>query len=479
MAEPLNLLVLMTDEQRRDTLAAYGNTHIQMPHLDALARRSCVFDDAHCVDPICTPSRGCLQTGLMPWANGAVANNVPLHDDARCLPELLSEPARDARRVEYHGKWHLGDELYPQHGHERMRSIEDLYFEHFSDDRDPADRSDYHHHLLAEGFTTGTDDVFARHFAARLPERYSKPRFLADGACEFLRQHRGRPWMLTVSMLEPHMPFHGPRDGQYDPDDVPMFAGYDHDPDPADVPEAVRQRLAKYRENGFEGHDLTTDAGWRTLTARYLGLCSQIDHHLGRILASLEQTGQADRTLVVYTSDHGEFMGSHRLLEKNLPYRAATAVPLMIRLPGQIAPLRVNGPVSQIDLVPTLLESMGQSVDADLHGRSLAGLLHDGVASGAAEVDATGDASPCVVVQHERTRSLISPDGWRYTTWLNTGERELYDLTADPHETRNLANHPTRRERLEQMHQRLTQWQRGIDDPATLPGEPTTGGTLA
>ncbi|HWB53226.1 MAG TPA: sulfatase-like hydrolase/transferase, partial [Tepidisphaeraceae bacterium] len=108
-----NLLFIFTDEQRRDTLACYGNTNVQMPNLNRLAESACIFDDAYCVNPVCTPSRGCLMTGLYPLTHGAFANNIPLRAQARCLPELIAADRRRAYCVEYHGKWHLGDELYP------------------------------------------------------------------------------------------------------------------------------------------------------------------------------------------------------------------------------------------------------------------------------------------------------------------------------------------------------------------------------
>jgi len=474
MTDRPNLLFLLTDEQRRETLGCYGNDYVQMPQLNRFAESACVFDDAHCVNPVCTPSRGCMLTGLYPHAHGAWHNNVPLHADARCLPELLPEPMRRDYRVEYHGKWHLGDELYAQHGYERMISIEDIYWQHFSDGRDKADRSDYHHQLLSEGFTLGNDVQFRRESAARLPEQYCKPRFLADRACEFIRQHRDRPWMLTVSMLEPHMPFLGPRDGQYDPADVPLFSNHDHVPDAAPEhapPRVVLDRLNHLREHSYEDRDLSNEAGWRRITSQYLGLCSLIDTYMGRILDTLRSCGLDDNTIVVFTSDHGEMMGSHRLLQKQLLYREATRVPWLVRLPGQCDGRRLTGPVSQIDLVPTLLDLMGAPLPEHLHGRSLAEPLRSG-----GDVELTDRASPCVVVQDDPgmvTRSLVSPDGWRYSYYAPTDrhpdvECELYDLTADPGERRNLAADPAHADRIADMHGQLRAWQSHVGDRLSL-----------
>ncbi len=476
MTRPPNLLFLLTDEQRRDTLACYGNTFTHMPHLNALAQQSCIFDDAHCTDPVCTPSRGSIITGLYPHAHGATELNTPLHPHVRCLPQLMPEQARTPYRVEYHGKWHLGDELYPQHGHDRFVSIEDIYWQHFSPSRDRTDRSDYHHYLLEQGFTLGNRDTFSREFACQLPEPVSKPAFQAGQACQFIRQHRDRPWMMTVSILEPHMPFHSCRDGQYDPATVPMFPGFDHvpdeDPDAGPLPQAVRDRLRLYREQGFGGVALSTEAGWREVTAKYLGLCSLVDTHLGRVLQTLRDCGLEDDTIVVFTSDHGEMMGSHRLLEKKLLYREATAVPLLIRLPGQRKAVRMTGPMSQVDLTPTLLELLGVPSDAPMHGRSLAALMSEAVSAGQDQVTLGGAASPCVIVQHEASRTLISSDGWRYSCYANPEEAELFNHRTDPGERRNLAHQPAFAEKCAVMHTQLREWQARTDDPWPLPAPP-------
>lgn len=469
----MNLLFLFTDEQRRDTLSCYGNDFVKMPNLNALADQACVFENAHCTNPVCTPSRGSLMTGLYPHAHGAENNNLPLHPDARCLPECLPEDVREQYRVEYHGKWHLGDELYAQHGYERFVSIEDIYWPHFSEKRDKNDRSDYHHWLRSHGFTLANRDTFSREFEAQLPEEYCKPKFQADHACKFIEENKGRPWMLTVSMLEPHMPFFGCRDGMYDPDTVPMFSNFDHVPgaDPAEgpVPAHVIKRFERWRDEGYEHLDLSTEAGWRQMTAQYLGLCSLIDTHMGRILDTLRQTGQENDTLVVFTSDHGEMMGSHRLMAKRYLYQESTGIPLIIRIPGQKRAVRLQGPASQIDLMPTLLDLLGQPVPGHLHGQSVAPRMREAVKEGAGQVDLRDDLSDCVSVQEDFSRSLLSRDGWRYSMYAPTGEWELFDLNNDSGERINLAKDSAHLDRAKEMHERILQWQQRTGDTLELP----------
>jgi len=171
-SEP-NLLFIWTDQQQAATLAAYGNTAIKAPNLNRLAQQSVVFERAYVTSPVCTPSRSSVMSGLWPHQNGAVANNDPLHGDVACLPELLAD---GDYRTGYMGKWHLGDEVFAQHGYEEWVSIEDHYYEYFSEGRDRSARSSYNAYLKSLGLSSDRpDDVFGRRFATDLPLEQCKP----------------------------------------------------------------------------------------------------------------------------------------------------------------------------------------------------------------------------------------------------------------------------------------------------------------
>ena len=129
-----NLLFIYTDEQSFNTLAAYGNEQIEMPHLNRLAAASSVFEKAYVTQPVCTPSRSTLLTGLYPHTNGCTENNIPLQPTTACLPEMLAAGDYATAHI---GKWHLGDELFAQHGFAEWVSIEDGYNAYFSAGRDP------------------------------------------------------------------------------------------------------------------------------------------------------------------------------------------------------------------------------------------------------------------------------------------------------------------------------------------------------
>jgi arylsulfatase A-like enzyme len=489
MTRPTNLLFLFTDEQRADTMAAYGNRRIQTPNLNGLARQSLVFERAYATQPLCTPARSSILTGLWPHANGCTENNVPLRPATRCLPEMLP-PGRYA--TGYYGKWHLGDEVFAQHGFDGWRSTEDGYRKYYSPDRDRAARSTYHQFLLDSGFRPDGDQAFTRSQAARLPEEFSKPAYLAWEASRFLREHRREPFVLFVSFLEPHMPFYGPRDDQHDPAGVALPANFANPPT-ADQHPKLRLFHQHYRQKGCGGSDpLSDEAAWRRLIARYWGLCSQVDTHLGLILATLEDCGLADHTVVVYSSDHGDMMGSHQLVAKCVMFEEAVRVPLLIRLPGQTDGRRIAAPVSQVDLPATLLDLLGCEVPDGQQGRSLRRLLEDPQAEGddvfiewngpncGLAADVVGNvelpehlaryctAEEAAAAIRDPIRTIVTPGGWKFSC-SPLGCHELYNLGDDPLETTNLAPRTEHKRRMAELAARLRAWQERTGDAVKLP----------
>ena len=207
MPNPPNLLFIFTDEQRYDTLAAYGNAHLAMPNLNRLAAESIVFERTYVTQPVCTPSRASLLTGLYPHSHGLTENNLRLADSIPCLPEMM-EPSGYA--VSYHGKWHLGDEIFAQHGFEEFISVEDEYARYYSPGRDPDTRSNYHHFLLENGFHPANGRIFGREEAAHLPEEFGKPAFLAQQHPNLSAPTKNSRVILYVNFLEPAHAVHQP-----------------------------------------------------------------------------------------------------------------------------------------------------------------------------------------------------------------------------------------------------------------------------
>ncbi|MFP4107275.1 MAG: sulfatase [Phycisphaerae bacterium] len=495
MANQPNLLFIYTDEQRYDTLAAYGNSKIHMPNLNKLADSSTVFQKAYVTQPICTPSRSSLLTGLYPHTHTCVQNNIPLRPETPCLPEMVTKQYKTA----HIGKWHLGDEIYPQHGFETWLGSEDTYHRFYSDQHDEfADRSAYHHWLKEKGVEPESNslpeeelkanpwlrDRFFRTEIHRLPEDLCRPAFLGEATSQYIRDNKDNPFICYVNFLEPHMPFYSCRDDQYDPADVDLPENFKR----LETLSVANHKLqaAMYEAKGFAGEELATEEDWRRLIARYWGMCSLVDTHVGRILDTLDECGLADNTIIVFTSDHGDMMSSHGLLGKGQMFEESVRVPLLIRTPGQSQQNMVDDPTSQIDVVPTLLDLLGESQPEHLQGRSLKPILAQQQENPDRDVfiewnsdkpglDSLPEYAKGVVeleqaslsVQDEQ-RTVVTTDNWKFT-WSRIGEHELYDLNSDPLEQNNLAGDPAQAGRIADLQKRIEAWQQRTGDTLQLP----------
>lgn len=490
MPNHLNLLFIYTDQQAISTLGCYGNPVIETPNMDRLAVESVLFENCYVTQPLCTPSRASLLNGLYPHACGCTTNNIPLSLDIPCLPEIGDFRAY---RTCHNGKWHLGDEIFPQHGFQEWIGTEDTYRRYWRPWRDKNARSPYFQFLLDNGFqpdTTFPDGApcFSRPFCCRVPEEYSKPAFQAREAARYIREHAAEPFVLYVNFLEPHHPYFGCRDGQYPPADVllpPDFTAYPTEEQPL---KAQLMRRGVY-EGGLETHALQTEADWRQLISNYWGNVSLVDTHMGHILAALDEAGLRENTIIVFTSDHGDMMGSHGMLGKCTMFEEAIKVPLMLHIPGvTTAGRRIRERVGQIDVVPTLLEALEQPLPDHLQGHSWLPWLRGegelveknvyiewgggetGIVPGARIRETMPDywremATPDEVVAAltDPLRTIITPEGFKYT-WSTLGDDELYNLNNDPYETENLAHRASYRRVVQSLREQIRDWQRRTGD---------------
>jgi arylsulfatase A-like enzyme len=217
-AQKMNLLFIWTDQQRFDTMKAYGNEKIKTPNLNKLAEESIVFKRTYVTQPVCTPARSSVMTGLYPHTSGCTENNIPLKKETKTLPELISDPDY---QTAYMGKWHLGDEHFVQHGFDEWVSMEDGYNRHFSPGRDKDSRSAYHHWLVEKGVKPDQDNNrFSRNFASNLPIELGKPKFLEEKAIEFMEKNKDNPFILYINFLEPHSPFSSTLNEYHDLEDL-------------------------------------------------------------------------------------------------------------------------------------------------------------------------------------------------------------------------------------------------------------------
>ena len=476
-----NLLFIWTDEQQAGTMGAYGNNIIKTPNLDKLARESFVFKNAYVTQPVSTPSRASIMTGLYPHTLGCTTNNIPLPDSIDCLPGLLDD---SAYVTGYLGKWHLGNEVFSQKGFDTWISIEDIYSEFFSEDKDKNSRSSYHNWLVGKGLTPDqNDNKFSREFSSKLSIDNCKPKFLEEKACEFLVQNKNDPFILYVNFLEPHMPFSGPLNEMYKSEEVKIPESFN---DPLEENEPLRYKLK--REKILKTYGNTED-DFRKLIARYWGLVSQVDMSIGVILNKLKDLGLDENTIVVFTSDHGDLMGAHRMAEKSVMYQEAVRIPLLIKIPTiKATPRIIESQVSQLDIIPTMLDLMKGTKNAKLQGKTILPLIsgekteedfifiewNPDKNNGTFQKSKLASDEEIVLAENSITRTVISPDGWKLC--LSDGDRsQLFDLIKDPYEKTNLFTLPEYRQKITFLSGKISEWQKLTNDTVFIPEITTTG----
>jgi arylsulfatase A-like enzyme len=466
-----NLILFLPDQQRADTLACYGGVKVRAPNLNKVASESVILERTYVTHPVCTPSRSSLMTGTWPHINGCTHNSVPLDRQFRVFPELMQD--RDYQTA-YMGKWHLGEDGPGGRGFQHCVSTEN--------------DGDYTRYLISKGFTPDKPNGrFSEIAVSNLPIELSRPKFLEKHACDFIEKHHRDPFILVVAFVEPHSPYNGPLNDVNPLDEVELDATAML-PGQEDIP--LRYRLMREWQQAEALLDrerlpiqlffgITPDE-YRSIKQRYLGLVTLIDQSIGAILGCLEARGLTEHTIVVHTSDHGDSLGAHHLFGKETMFEEATRVPWLIRLPGQTQQKVISHPVSHINFVPTLLDLLGQPDHPQCAGKSLLPLINDAIpclgnvflewAPNRTKVKKGSRLARRRMIKRsveESTRTLVSPDGWKLCL-RDKDLNELYNLTEDPFETRNLYPHPQYAAVVSRFTTEIQRWQVATNDKVKL-----------
>ena len=487
MADKRNLIFICSDQQRTDTMACYGNDWIESPHLNGLSASSYVFENAYVTQPVCTPARGTMLTGLYPHSAGAIKNSSPdrplsgLAPDVKTIAEMISDDYLCA----YFGKWHLGDDLSAQHGFERWISVEDAHELHATHVKKEHRfrKSDHFRFLVEQGHQPEGDLEGHKSFTpdqrSRLPEEHAICSFLGDQAAGFIREQAvsDRPFILFVSIFEPHPPYNGPLNHLYPAETVPDGPVFLKEP--AENTALFSRLWAEhYMRGGADNLSLKTPADWRALRGRYYGNVTLMDRGVGKVLEALEESGQADETVVVFTSDHGDSLGDRGMLGKRSFHEEVARVPLLMRAPWLAdTETRVPGSIGHVDLVPTLLDLLDQPVPDHLQGESRVSVLKGEATLADNDVFMQWHGEPPTVplgtpaiglMSAVPWRSVVTGDRWKLN--LSPGDQcELFDLSSDPWEEVNLFDEPAHRDRVREMAARIRRWQFETSDNLVLP----------
>ncbi|MEO0515152.1 MAG: sulfatase-like hydrolase/transferase [Planctomycetota bacterium] len=473
---PPNVLLVMTDQHRADALGFVGHPLVETPNLDALAARGSVMQNAWTPIPLCMPARSCLMTGRTGSSLGLLDNQIILGPEADTLPNALAK--RGYRRAMF-GKNHCftcdalarwdASEVYGIHGKEASAS------------RTPPTDADQ----AITRWRQNDIPYFESPIHTPQPGRAEDDPAVrqTDEALRFLEAddpEGDRPFFMYLSYEAPHFPYVLPEPyfsrthPAEMPGPAPRFAG-----DPARLE-------AQYFGTGL---DRATDDDIRHVQATYLGMIELVDQQIGRVMQALERTGQLGRTLVVFCSDHGDFWGDRGLIGKStVLYESLLRVPMILAGPGVPASQTMYAAVDLTDLAPTLLDLAGIPASAALpvaQGRSFAGCLHDSkqthrrylVAEHAfgrdhgtprEEIRRALERRDELQLQHGeawfldllRGPTISVLDTETNLKWIghDADRDELYDLSADPDETVNLADDPgwsAQRDRLRGLREGL------------------------
>lgn len=441
-----NILLIQADQHRYDCTSPAGHAFVRTPALQRLASEGVWFSHAFTPAPTCCPARQSLLSGLWPTAHGGLWNygaGLPLAPfDAPTWTQSLAE---DGYQLGYVGRWEVHPTRSPvEFGFGSWIQAADYTVWRKSSGlhdcvRDPAGR--LAHHPVAARWFGGLDPV--------LPEQ-TRTHWYAERAIDLVRTYarEGRPWHIRLDFEEPHLPClpAEPFASMYAPESIPAWGSFDERF--AHKPYIQRQQLATW---GIE--DLTWSE-WSVYVARYLAMVSQIDDAVGRVLRALDDLSLADSTLVIYTSDHGDNCGSHRMIDKHyVMYDDVVRVPLVMRWPGVIPPGQVRDEfVSHaLDLATTACAAADVPVPASYQGRSLLALVRGMPASGWRQgiVCAYHGAQFGLYVQR-----MLRDRRYKYV-WNPTDVDELYDLERDPWELRNLNAEPGYEQVLRELRARL------------------------
>ena len=458
-----NFIVLLTDQQRRDSLGCYGNQIAQTPNLDRLADEGVIFDNAFAANAICMPSRATLLTGRYPRTHGVITNGVPLSDDEITVGECLAGAGYATAAV---GKTHLtphslgefppgsgkvyaGPETREWHSSGKDYPLPYCGFQHMMTHQGhPGDGTHHYKELIAIDPTL--PELWERENAlepptgapsswkSAMPEEHSSSVWIADKTIAFIDQFTGdgKPFFIQTGFPDPHFPYCpvAPWAGMYDPADVPL---------PNRSPEEValksehyRRRLERFEKSlGYHPTEIP-EAYVREIIAHTYGMVSQIDHNVGRIVKHLEDRGLADNTVIVFLTDHGEHLGDHHLIYKAVVYGELYHLPMIWWAPGRLADgRRISELVSFIDFMPTILDLAGVAEPRGIQGRSIRPALvaqaFEGRDAVLVEDDDEDNRQFCRTIRTAR---------YQMTYHLPGREGELYDMHEDPKQLVNRYN---------------------------------------
>jgi arylsulfatase len=436
-----NILVIHADQHRMDCIAAYGNPDIRTPHIDALAKDGARFENSFCPYPVCTASRYSLLSGQAVHQHQAWSNHSTLKPGT---PTFATELRAGGYKTKAVGKMHFAP-TYLDVGFDDLELSEQNGPGRWDDD--------YHRQLCAAGLVDRNDLVdqernyraeaspaYWENFGAlpsNLPQEFHSTTWIGDRAADTIEQWQGGGNLLMAGFIKPHHPFDPPKEwcDAYDPEKLEVLPGW--------TEECSSRDLAFGK--GYFPHETLNETGLRRVMAYYYATIEQIDQQVGRMVALLKKQGLYDNTLIVYTSDHGEYLGFHHMLLKgNHLYDPLAKVPLIIKYPkSQQAGTVRKELVNNIDVAPTLLREAGCSPPATMNGQDLRQPVDRDI------VFSENKNGSYVMARTQTDKLLLTNKG---------KQGHFFDLERDPLEMNDLHADSAHQEQVKTLTQAVHDW---------------------
>lgn len=451
----MNIILVTTDHMRYDNIAANGNPSMITPVLDKLCAEGTAFDRCMTPSPVCQPARAALFTGRYPSICGMRQNGIILRDDEITLPAVL---AANGYYCGSFGKCH-----FIPHKERNHRAYHPLYGFH---EMKMSDEPGCYDDDYGQWLRTVAPDV--REFCGRsMPGKSRSPLeyypfggtaeqthgwWTATEAIRFIKDNRQRNFFCNIGFYNPHPPLMPPQDM------LDLYQGRELKPRVWQEGE-LDAMPAMYRKAHDTSYSKMSEAEWTEYRRYFYAMVSDVDRNMGRLMAVLEEEKLLDDTLIIFTSDHGDYLGDHGLANKgHMCYDQVIRVPLVMRGPGVSAGRRSTAIVELTDLMPTIVKACGAAIPDGVQGLDILP---------AARGETPGrDAAYCEFYSGEDVR-ILTTASLKYAIH-STGEEVLFDLVNDPDELTNLAAEEKARKQLDEMRKRMLLRTMQVVDPLPL-----------
>lgn len=453
----------MSDQHKADALGVAGDRVARTPNLDAFAVTGTRFSNCYCANPVCTPSRASMLTGLYTHNHGAYNNSTPWPFEHKTLAHMFSGAGYMSGLI---GKMHFVDAQ--THGFDYHLDFNDWF--QFLGPKTKLYADALGHPNSGSGLPQiddlwrdlgdpwkgvrekdGRKGLVAVGSPSKIPEDEQFDSFVARESIRFLKQHgKQQPFFLVTSFLKPHDPFTPSQRfvDMFRPEDMKLPATYGK-VDLSTVPEEIRQSIEHERPTP----ELEDPEQAKRRMAFYYANLAQMDDNAGKVLRALKELNLEDDTIVLYTADHGEMLGEHKLWDKFVFYQSSVRIPLLVRVPGMPAGQVSRTIVSNVDISPTLAELTGLHAPNKPDGASFVADLRNPSQTRDTTVYSEYNLG------NRRAKYMIRRRDWKYNYYTHD-IAELFNLREDPDEMHNLAALPKYKSKVEELKAALFAWYR-------------------